>query len=322
MPDRGQRHRTEDGVVTRLDPASPLALVDGSPWRLAMGLHRLEDGAWLEVDEHRGPELRAKARLLDAASDTVLATLPAGDDASQELLAAVVEHLVAHHDVLDVTGSTLTERTTATTIDVDRLHPIDAASRVTQEDLCVLARDDEAWRLVAACVCFPSRWSLREKLGESLAEIHGPVPGFDRTLADPAATFFDRLAVTRAVWRRNWTLLDTPELHLPSPAARHRDDPHDGELGTRLWFRVERQTLRKLPGTGAIVFTIGTSVRSLDDVVRTTQGFAEALRATLSTVDADVATYKGWSSLLTPLLAWLADAAPSGEEQNDATELQ
>jgi dimethylamine monooxygenase subunit A len=292
--------------MTRPDPSSPLALVDGSPWRLSMGLHRLEEAEWLEVDEHRAAVLREKADLLDAERESVLATLPAGDEASRELRAAVVGHLVTHHDLLDVSGPRITERTTGAVIDVERHHPIEVASRLTQEDLCVLTRDDGAWRLLAACVCFPSRWSLREKLGASLTDIHGPVPGFDRTLADPAATFFDRLTVARPVWRRNWTLLDTAELHLPSPAARHHPFDPDGDLGARLWFRVERQTLRRLPGTGAIVFTIGTSVRLLGDLVLGTPGFAEALRRTLSTVDEDVAAYKGWSDLLAPLGTWLA----------------
>jgi dimethylamine monooxygenase subunit A len=291
--------------VTRPQADSPLALVDGSPWRLSMGLHRLDEAAWLEVDGDRGRALLEKSRLLDTARDTVLATLSEGDAPSRELLETVRAFLDAHRDRSAVAPPLLDEPTTAS-IELERHHPIEAASRLVHEDLCVLARDDVAWRLVAACVCFPSRWSLREKLGASLADIHGPVPGFDRTLADPAGTFFDRLSVERPVWRRNWTLLDTPELHLPSPAARRQAHQPDGDLGTRLWFRVERQTLRRLPRTGAIVFTIGTTVRPLGHVVRTTPGFADALRSTLLTVDDDVAAYKGWSTLLAPLQAWLA----------------
>jgi dimethylamine monooxygenase subunit A len=298
--------------VTRTDPSSPLALVDGTPWRLSMGLHRLEEAAWLEVDERRGEDLRTKAHLFDTERDAVLATLPEGDEPSGELLVAVVDHLVAHHpEQLDVAGAVITERATGDVVDVERLHPIEAASRLVQEDLCVLRRDDASWRLVAACVCFPSRWSLREKLGASLAEIHGPVPGFDRALAEPAAMFLDRLTAARPVWRRNWTLLDTPDRHLPSPAARHRHLDPEGDLGAQLWFRVERQTLRRLDATGAIVFTIGTSIRPLGEVVRGTPGFAVALGRTLRTVDEDVAAYKGWSGLLGPLGAWLASVEPS-----------
>jgi dimethylamine monooxygenase subunit A len=292
--------------VTRAPIASPLSLVDGAPWRLSMGLHRLDEREWLEVDARREGELREKARLLDTARDTVLVATAAGEAPSRELLETVLAHLVAHHDVLDAAGAEHVDLATGWPSRSADRHPIEVASRLVQEDLCVLVRDDE-WRLVAACVCFPSRWSLRDKLGASLAEIHGPVPGFDRTLAAPGTTFFDRLSTARPVWRRNWTLLDTPELHLPSPAARRRPPEASGaDLGSTLWFRVERQTLRRLPVTGAIVFTIRTSVQPLNEVVDTTPGFAAALRSTLSTVSEDVARYKGWTSLLAPLSEWLA----------------
>jgi len=290
--------RDRTAPMTRGAPDDALSLVDGSPWRLSMGLHRLDEREWLVVDEHRADELAEKRRLLEVARDTVLVSLPDGDAASLELHHTIVEHLARHRTALDDPAKVPSSET-------DTRHPIEAAALLVQEDLCVLVRVDGEWRLVAACVCFPSRWSLGEKLGASLAEIHDPVPGFDRTLAAPAATFFDRLTVERPVWRRNWTVLDTDELHLPSPAARRGPHGLAGDLGDQLWFRVERQTLRRLPETGAITFTIHTTVRSLGEVVGSTPGFASALGATLATVERDVAAYKGWTSLLERLTAWL-----------------
>jgi dimethylamine monooxygenase subunit A len=280
--------------------------VDGGPWRLSMGLHRLDPGQWLELDEHRDGELRRRARLIDEVPDVVVATLPGSEAPARELLALVVDHLVARHPgLLVVDGSTIHERTTGAAVDAASAHPVVTAARLVQEDLCVLERDEQAWRLSAACVCFPSRWSLASKLGQTLGGIHGPVPGFDQALGRQAATFFDRLAVDRPVWRANWTLLDTDEPHLPVPSDRlGRWSASD--VGGSLWFRVERQTLRRLPASGAIVFTIRTYVRPLAEVVATTPGFAAALRDTMRTVSPDVAAYKGWVGLLEPLDAWLA----------------
>mgnify|MGYP000846223527 CR=1 FL=1 len=34
------------------------------------------------------------------------------------------------------------------------------------------------WRLAAGSLCFPSSWSLVEKFGKPLQDIHAPVPGF------------------------------------------------------------------------------------------------------------------------------------------------
>lgn len=283
---------------------APYVPVDGGPWRLSMGLHRLDPGRWLEVDEHRGEDLRRKAQLLAAAPDVVVVTLPGSEAASEELHELVVAHLEADHaGLLDADGEPVRERTTGAERHSALEHPIVRASRLVQEDLCVLERDD-TWRLTAACVCFPSRWSLREKLGQTLGEIHGPVPGFRDALESPASTFFDRLSAERPVWRVNWTLLDTDEPHLPTASGR-RAQWASPDVGDALWFRVERQTLRRLASTGAIVFSIRTYVRPLAEVVDATPGFAAALRDTMRTVTSDVAAYKGWVGLLDPLDAWL-----------------
>jgi dimethylamine monooxygenase subunit A len=265
--------------------------LDGGPWKLAMGLRRLDLSEWLEVDDLRDAELAYKASLLSSARDDVVAILDGSRPAAEELSGLVVTHLFEHEQ-------------RSVELD-DSLHPIEAASRVVQEDLCVLERTDGAWRLTAACVCFPSRWRLADKLGATVAEIHGPVPGFERDLGRQTSTFFERLTVERPVWRCNWTVLDTPELHLPSPAARARAtgsfDPGS------LWFRVERQTLRRLPATGAIVFTIRTYVTSLRQLVTSDAQAARSLRDTLGNVPADVTTYKGWTALLAPTISWLGD---------------
>jgi hypothetical protein len=271
-----------------------------------MGLHRLDPRRWLEVDDGRAEDLARKSHLLESSRDVVVVTLPDSEAPSLELLELVVTYLEANHDgLLDLDGDSIREHSTGAVLERGLEHPIVLASQLVQEDLCVLERDD-AWRLTAACVCFPSRWSLREKLGRTLGEIHGPVPGFEDTLEGPASTFFDRLSVDRPVWRVNWTLLDTDEPHLPTASSRLTRWTSD-EVGSALWFRVERQTLRRLAESDAIVFTIRTYVRPLADVVAATPGFAAALRDTMRTVTPDVAAYKGWVGLLEPLDAWLGE---------------
>jgi len=291
----------------------PYVPVDGGPWHLSMGLHRLDLDRWLEVDAHRAHELRRKANLLEESRDVVVATHPGSERASTELLDLVVAYLVTHHaELLEVDGHTVRDRATGAVLDRRTGHPVVTASMLVQEDLCVLERDDETWRLTAACVCFPSRWSLAQKLGQSLGEIHRPVPGFQDALARPAGTFFDRLTADRPVWRVNWTLLDTDEPHLPTASGRVARWT-TGEVGSSLWFRVERQTLRRLPESGAIVFSIRTYVRPIADVVDTTPGFAVALRDTMRTVSPEVAAYKGWVGLLEPLDAWLDERSKAAE---------
>ncbi len=252
-----------------------------------MGLRPLDLASWLEIDDRYVDELAQKAQLLREDYAAVVATNPEGDDASSELLAEICENLRSHHP--DVSPQ----------LD-EREHPIVAASRLVQEDLCVMVRDD-AWRLRAACVCFPSRWDLASKIGTTLDDIHGPVPGYGDELARPTNAFFDRLKPDRAFWRLNWTLLDSPALFQPTTARR----PPTGDL--EAWhFRVERQTLRSLPRTNAVVFTIRTYVTCAAALRDRDDTFVPALIHALESAPAPVQSYKGWSGVAERLVDGLA----------------
>jgi hypothetical protein len=243
-----------------------------------MGLRPLELAAWLEVDEHYEEELALKTQLLDEKYEVVVATEPEGDEASVELLGEIRENLRVHHAGV------------ATPPDEGE-HAIVAASRLVQEDLCVLVRDD-AWRLRAACVCFPSRWDLATKIGTTLDDIHAPVPGYSDELARPTNAFFDRLKPDRAFWRLNWTLLDSPVLYQPAVVRRSPSGRLDD-----WYFRVERQTLRALPRTNAVVFTIRTYVTSAATLRERDDTFVSTLLHSLDTAPASVQSYKGWTGV-------------------------
>ena len=258
-----------------MDAPIPYVPLDERGFRLAMGLRPLDPAHWLEVDARRDEELALKARLLVEARDAVVATRPEGDEASAELLGEVLAWLATQRGDL------------ARGVDPDE-HPVVAAGRLVQEDLCVLVRSD-TWRLVAASVCFPSRWSLAAKIGATLDEIHGPVPGYDAALSRPTTGVFDRLTPERPYWRLNWTLLDHADLHQPV-AAR----PVVREPAGEWYFRVERQTLRALPVTRAVVFTIRTYVAALSAMVAAREGFAEHLLEAIEAAPPAMQSYKGW----------------------------
>jgi hypothetical protein len=267
----------------------PYIPLEAKGWRMAMGLRPLELDRWLEVDARRGDELEQKRRLLDSSYDVVVATNPEGDDGSRELLAEVSRFLEEHHPAIEVEVSS------------DE-HPVVAAARLVQEDLCVLVRSD-VWRLQAACVCFPSRWNLASKLGTTLDDIHRPVPIYDEELSRPTNAFFKRLKPDRSFWRLNWTLIDSPALHQPTSARR---SPH-GDLAD-WFFRVERQTLRRLAKSGAVVFTIRNYVASAKELCETHEGFGATLLLNLDTAPESMQEYKGWTGVADRLRASL-DAA-------------
>jgi len=260
----------------------PYVPLDPRGWRLAMGLRPLDLSKWLEFDERFDEELSLKAQLIERDYGTVVATNPEGDEASAELLGELKRFLREAHP----------NRSTDT--DTSE-HPVVQASRLVQEDLCVLVKED-TWRLRAACVCFPSRWDLASKIGTTLDDIHSPVPLYDQELARPTNAFFDRLTPERSFWRLNWTLLDSPVLHQRG-SSRHAPR---GDL-SEWFFRVERQTLRQLPMTRATIFTIRTYVASAATLRDNDDEFVPALLHALDTAPTPVQTYKGWTGVATTL---------------------
>lgn len=274
----------------------PTSVVTGRPFRVTLGLRPLALADWLEVDDDRPRDLAAKSRLLAERHADVVAHLPEGDAASAELLDLVVAHLEGWRG--RVVGARY--HRDLEPVPAHRCHPIDAAGRLVSDDLCLLTRSPDGWRLVAASVCFPSRWRMADKIGRTVAEIHEPVPGYE-SIAAPTDAAFERLAVERPMWRTNWSILPTAQL-FQDGTEQLRDMPPPDQLR----LRVERQTLRRLPETGAIVFTIRTRQISLAELVGTRPAAAADLTATLRTVPPATIRYKGWARLMGPMLDWLA----------------
>jgi hypothetical protein len=188
--------------------------------------------------------------------------------------------------------------------DADSGNPLGSLCGLAQEDFCLMQRrPDGQYALTGAILCFPSHWHLRQKLGRPMAEIHAPVPGFAARLGGPADRFLASLQPERPVWRANWTLVESPELFHPHPRETlpGLTATNAGEL---LWLRMERQTLRRLPASGAVTFTIRTLVEPLAEVAGR-PGVAAAMAARIREMDDAMAAYKGVPGFKEPLLAWL-----------------
>ena len=76
-----------------------------------------------------------------------------------------------------------------------------------QEDLILLRKDESGvLRFVSGAVLFPQRWSLAEKIGNTLDVIHEPVPLYANSIARPLDKFMERLADGKLFCRSNWTV--------------------------------------------------------------------------------------------------------------------
>jgi hypothetical protein len=282
----------------------PYSFLDG-PYRLAMGLHALAPEDWLEAGADATQQMAERRRLLAERPAEVVAALPESAAGCRELYALVLDHLaLCFPDRWRRVDGALVDGRSRERFAIDPADPLATLGRMVQEDFCLLQASPGGYRLTAAVLCFPAHWRLADKLGRPLDVIHAPVPGFDLRLAQPVDRFFAALQVERPVWRANWSLVDTPELFRP-PEHRARPRRIDAaRAGEQLWLRVERQTLRRLPACGAVVFGIRTYLEPLAEVAADPEA-AQALAMRVREMPAEMAAYKGIAPIRGPLLAWL-----------------
>jgi len=315
-------------VVASLPHHTPY---DGSSKPFTVGLKPLELARWLEVDEYRDAYLAEKRRLYAEIPDKVFVAEEGTQAAQQEVLELVerylreyfpevVETIPPEHNQQHPTPSstphpspahvTCTQVTVATPSAARgdggawlAAQPLHAASLLVQEDLILMRRDDSGWRLVAGSLCFPSSWSLTEKFGKPLPVMHEPVPGFGpgTRLAEIINRMFDGLQ-GQAVERYNWSIQANDRLYHPLSNIQRIDRATnrpskfpDGDIDAHAFIRVERQTLRKLPASRDVLFTIGIHLDPLrvlathPDRATLAASFAEQLGA----LDQAQLDYKG-----------------------------
>jgi hypothetical protein len=289
------------------EPNAPYLPFAGGGFRLTMGLMPLGAAHWLDYDGALAAQLAEKRALLAERHGEVFAARPECDAAAGELLMLLAQHLPLHHPrIFRRDGARLANLVTGEAWDVAQpaLHPLDLCGRLAQEDFCLMQRAGERFILTGASLSAPARWRLADKLGRTLGEIHAPVAGYDAALASPVDRFFDHLKPDRLVWRLNWGIVDSPARFQPAriPPA----EPITAEkAGERLWLRVERQTLRKLPETAAVVFTIRTHITRLDRAIATPQAAAD-LASAIAAMPLEMQRYKQVAAFAPALLAWLA----------------
>lgn len=278
----------EAGVPDWLDE---LDLTPAPPY-LKMGTRTVDVSDCLRIDPFRDSELSLRNRLLDEQHEVVFASRPSADAASTE--------------TLELVRAFLRDRGITPPAMPDDMHPLEAAGRVVQEDLCLMMRRGDDWHLDAAVLCFPSLWSLQEKFESSTSGLHRDVAHYSEELSPRVDRFFDRLKPGQAVWRRNLSIKAYPLLFLPQRKAfgdAGRIEVADD--GSPFWLRTERQTLQVLPSSGAILFTIKLQLAPAR-VLLTRPDRAGDLLTLYRSLDEGLTTYKtAGNPLSETFLPWL-----------------
>lgn len=191
--------------------------------------------------------------------------------------------------------------------------PMATAARLVQDDLALMfERPDGEYYLLAGAILLAGFWRLSDKFGMPLSEIHtsGDVPQFREKLERGMMNFFRRLKPEEPVLRNNYFIQvddclpwshsigsEDAETVSWNTAAKNKAIAHH-------YFRSERQSLRRLPRSGAVVFTIRTYFEPITEIAKEPYVPGRLASAIRSWGD-DVSRYKGKEKYGEVLLEYL-----------------
>jgi dimethylamine monooxygenase subunit A len=276
---------------------------------LRMGVAAIDPRQWFELGDDYAAQMAEKERLLATKRAEVFAILPQADAPARELLSAVARWCVETHPAAFARDGEALRCPDGRRLPLAEKHPLEAAALLVQEDLCIL-QPDAAGTLVltGACLCFPSRWRLADKLGHPMLAIHGPVPGLNARIGATIDRFLAGLKAGNIYSRTNWSITTDPELF--QPVALPHDPVTAREAGDRVFYRVERQTLRSLPETGAVLFGIRIHQHKLAAFAAIPEQ-RRALAAAVAALDDSLVEYKSMTAIKDAVVEYLNTPASS-----------
>jgi len=227
---------------------------------LKMGLQPMPLSQWILVDEDLPQFLDHKLEQRVLHKAMVYQALPESTRAQAEFHKVLRQHLVQNNNyrLNDIHG--LANRKHSLTWD-DRIKDLWHCSLWIQEDICLLENIGKEYVLTAASVCSPSNWNMPSKVGQSVEMLHAPVPGYKKEMSDRVNKLLLGLKPNKPLQRLNWSIQMGGELFWRSDVSNHEDN-------VEKYWRVERQTLIRLPNTKAIVFGIRVFLHSFSEMSR------------------------------------------------------
>lgn len=240
-----------------------------------------ERRAWLQTDPQRYAALLPEGTAIAAELIEVAGSWPA---------------LVETRSVVNDTSISLFER-------------LLKLSEALEPDFVLLApqsiSSDSDTRFTETCftvaggsVCFPSTWRLTDKLGQSVSEVHEPVPHLNTTIGPQIDRLLSRLRPGKCVVRANWSVCRLPELN--QHPDRHLASLESPVHAEDAWLRREDQCLFTLPKTGGIIFGIRVTHTPWSDL-RQQPTVAHHIARGLRTMPADMLRYKRLNEVVSEL---------------------
>ncbi|KAK1599359.1 uncharacterized protein LY79DRAFT_575082 [Colletotrichum navitas] len=304
-----------------IDNTKPLpyrAFRYGPKYNTTMGLRSIQPDEWIELDNQFPKFYSDKTNRIQERGDKCFATSPEAYPAAIELLEELAQYLPARYPTLfkrtavglDNIWSGESFNVTERPLKED---PMAIAAKLVQDDLAIMMeRPDGKYYFLAGAILLAGFWRLRDKFGMSLEEIHtsGDVPHYKEKLHNGMASFFKRLRCDQIYSRNNYFIQLDDSLPWSwsiggedSPVVSWSTAEKDKAIEHH-YFRSERQSLRRLPKSKAIVFTIRTYFHPITEMA--SEDYVPGrLASAVRSWDEKVANYKGRERFGEVLLEYL-----------------
>lgn len=307
-----------DWSIETTKPLPYRAFRYGPKYNVTMGLRTVQFDDWIQLDNHFPRYHADKAKRIAERGEKCCRTMPEAYPAAVELLEELTEYLPARYPTLyrrtDVGLDNLWSGEKFNVVERPlKEDPIRMCARLVQDDLALMIeKPDGQYYLLSGAVLLAGFWRLEDKVGLPLAEIHttGDVPQYKEKLERGMMGFFRRLKCEDLYARNNYFIQVDDNLAWSwsigsedSPAISWDTAQKDRAVQHHM-FRSERQSLRRLPKTGAVLFTIRTYFHPVTEIAQ--EDYVPGrLASAVRSWGQDVKKYKGAEKYEAVLLEYL-----------------
>ncbi|EXJ83497.1 hypothetical protein A1O1_07120 [Capronia coronata CBS 617.96] len=300
-------------------------------YSITMSIEKLAFNDWIVFDKNYKKRMDLKAKVLAEVGSDAIDCRDEGYAGCVEMLECLLEYLPRRFPTifkLSDDGKEIHNAATGETFDVSKpyikFHPLYIAGRLVEDDLNILVEGPTGeYVLKAVLSAFPAGFHVREKMNQTLTDIHKPVPMYKERLQKSMNRFFRNVGPSSMVMRVNWAINDKEELFLTEGGHLYENDEGVADENidiNQVQLRVERQVLRRLPRTKAICFVTKTYLYRLVDIAHT-PGFAARLGGLLHKLPEKFAFYKRkpvWGKVVLRYLDEMAAMYPALEPDTTA----
>ncbi|KAK1846921.1 hypothetical protein CCHR01_10436 [Colletotrichum chrysophilum] len=224
-----------------------------------MSLTKMDTDFWIELENTYHERIAQRQELYAKHGNAVVDSLPGCELACKELMEMVLQFVCARYpNQFQVKDGVLFNRILNTETDLKTTEPLIVLLNNIPEDFGIMLRDHETGRyfLRGGMVCSSVGWNLKDKVGQGLPGIHKTVPDYKEKMEFSMDRFFTKMPTSKPIQRGSWGLEMGQPLYLPAdhPDIAHREAQNPDLKPEDVYLRVDWQTLRRLPLSGAVVF--------------------------------------------------------------------